>query len=58
MPDQDQGFVQFILAASHDNDCAPSAAKRMALAKPIPLLPPVTMAIFPLSLFMSVSLKC
>jgi hypothetical protein len=30
----------------------------MALAKPIPLLPPVTMAIFPLSLLMSVSLKC
>src|SRR5580704_18727019 len=27
--------------------CAPSSTKRLAVAKPIPLLPPVTTAIFP-----------
>src|SRR6266567_3294855 len=36
---------------------APSSCKRLAVASPMPLLPPVTTATFPSSLFMSVSLS-
>src|SRR3954471_10186265 len=38
--------------------CAPSSTKRLAVAKPIPLLPPVTTAILPSSLFMIVFFRC
>src|SRR5258707_10222535 len=36
--------------------CAPSATKRMAVARPIPLLPPVTTATLPSSTFVMVVL--
>src|SRR5579871_6546940 len=38
--------------------CAPSSTKRLAVAKPIPLLPPVMTATLPSSFFMTFILRC
>src|SRR5580704_14973825 len=38
--------------------CAPSSTKRLAVAKPIPLLPPVMTATLPSSVFMSLVFRC
>ncbi len=43
--DFDQRGVESLLPAARDNTCAPSRANRLAVASPIPLLPPVTTAV-------------
>jgi hypothetical protein len=48
LPDR---FVQLRLAAAGDEDVSPSATKRRAVARPMPLLPPVMTATCPSSFF-------
>jgi hypothetical protein len=48
-PNRLERLVQFLLAAPGDETSGPSATNRCAVAKPMPLLPPVTSATFPAS---------
>jgi hypothetical protein len=41
------GLIQLRLPAARNEDVDPSLTKRLAVASPIPLLPPVMTAIFP-----------
>ena len=50
-PDLFYGVVEHVLAATGMMTFAPSETKRFAVARPIPLVPPVTSAIFPSSFF-------
>src|SRR5580700_5395904 len=50
--DRGCGLLQLFLSSSCDHDVAPSSTKRLAVAKPIPLLPPVMTATLPSSFFM------
>jgi hypothetical protein len=45
------GGIKFSLATTVMKTYAPSATKRLAVARPMPLVPPVTRATFPSSFF-------
>src|SRR5258705_2044334 len=49
------GLVEFLLAATRMKTQAPSSTNRFAVAKPIPVVPPVTTATFPCNLPIIVS---